>query len=35
VIEFEEFNVLVGLPEIREAEKRYYAHVADSHTRGA
>jgi 2,3-dimethylmalate lyase len=35
MIEFEEFNALVGLPRIREAERRYYAHLEDSHLRGA
>jgi hypothetical protein len=27
MIEFEKFNDLVGLPAIRDAEKRYYAEV--------
>jgi 2,3-dimethylmalate lyase len=35
MIEFEEFNNLVGLPRIREEEKRYYAHLEDPHLRGA
>ncbi|MEI9979590.1 MAG: oxaloacetate decarboxylase [Edaphobacter sp.] len=35
MIEFEEFNELVGLPKIREAEQRYYAHLEDPHLRGA
>ena len=35
MIEFEEFNDLVGLTKIREAEQRYYAHLADAHLRGA
>jgi 2-methylisocitrate lyase-like PEP mutase family enzyme len=35
MIEFEEFNALVGLPRIREAEQRYYAHLRDAHLRGA
>jgi 2,3-dimethylmalate lyase len=35
MIEFEEFNQLVGLPRIREAEQRYYAHLEDVHLRGA
>jgi 2,3-dimethylmalate lyase len=35
MIEFEEFNALVGLPKIREAEQRYYAHLEDPHLRGA
>jgi 2,3-dimethylmalate lyase len=35
MIEFEEFNQLVGLPKIREAEQRYYAHFEDAHLRGA
>jgi 2-methylisocitrate lyase-like PEP mutase family enzyme len=35
MIEFEEFNDLVGLPKIREAERRYYAHFEDAHLRGA
>lgn len=35
MIEFEEFNALVGLPMIHEAEQRYYAHVEDPHKRGA
>jgi hypothetical protein len=25
----------VGLPKIREAEQRYYAHFEDAHLRGA
>jgi 2,3-dimethylmalate lyase len=35
MIEFEEFNDLVGLPKIRETEQRYYAHFEDAHLRGA
>jgi 2-methylisocitrate lyase-like PEP mutase family enzyme len=35
MIEFEEFNALVGLPAIREAEEQYYAHVEEPHRRGA
>ena len=35
MIEFEEFNQLVGLPKIREDEQRYYAHFEDAHLRGA
>jgi 2,3-dimethylmalate lyase len=35
MIEFDEFNALVGLPGIREAEQKYYAHVEDPHLRGA
>jgi 2-methylisocitrate lyase-like PEP mutase family enzyme len=35
MIEFEEFNDLVGLPGIRQSEKRYYAHLEDAHLRGA
>ncbi len=35
MIEFDEFNQLVGLPKIREAEQRYYAHLEDAHLRGA
>jgi 2,3-dimethylmalate lyase len=35
MIEFEEFNRLVGLPRIREAEQRYYSHLEDAHLRGA
>src|ERR1700722_16171699 len=35
MIEFEEFNQLVGLPRIREAEQRYYSHLEDAHLRGA
>ena len=35
MIEFEEFNQLVGLPRIREAEERYYSHLGDAHLRGA
>jgi len=35
MIEFEEFNALVGLPEIRAAEEHHYAHLDDPHTRGA
>ena len=34
MIEFEEFNALVGC-EIREAERRDYAHLEDPHLRGA
>jgi 2,3-dimethylmalate lyase len=35
MIEFEEFNELVGLPRIRQAEQSYYAHLEDAHLRGA
>ena len=35
MIEFDEFNELVGLPKIRESEQRYYAHLEDAHLRGA
>jgi hypothetical protein len=35
MIEFEEFNDLVGLGKIRAAEQRYYAHLEDAHLRGA
>jgi 2,3-dimethylmalate lyase len=35
MIEFEEFNDLVGLPEIRASEQRYYRHFEDAHKRGA
>jgi hypothetical protein len=35
MIEFEEFNQLVGLPRIREAEQRYYSQLEDAHLRGA
>jgi len=35
MIEFEEFNDLVGLPRIRQEEQRYYAHFEDAHLRGA
>jgi 2-methylisocitrate lyase-like PEP mutase family enzyme len=35
MIEFDEFNALVGLPAIREAEKQYYEHVEDPRLRGA
>jgi len=35
MIEFEEFNDLVGLPKIRQDEQRYYAHFEDAHLRGA
>jgi 2-methylisocitrate lyase-like PEP mutase family enzyme len=35
MIEFEEFNDLVGLPKIREAEQRYYSHLEDAHLRGS
>jgi 2,3-dimethylmalate lyase len=35
MIEFEEFNALVGLPKIREAEQKYYAQFEDAHLRGA
>src|SRR5215469_1269663 len=33
MIEFEDFNNLVGLPAIREKEKRYYGHFDDAHLR--
>jgi 2-methylisocitrate lyase-like PEP mutase family enzyme len=35
MIEFQEFNELVGLTKIRAAEQRYYAHLEDAHMRGA
>ena len=35
MIEFQEFNDLVGLTKIREAEQRYYAQLEDAHLRGA
>jgi hypothetical protein len=35
MIEFEDFNALVGLPRIREAEQKYYAHFEDAYLRGA
>jgi hypothetical protein len=35
MIEFEEFNNLVGLPKIRETEQQYYAHFENAHLRGA
>ncbi|HUO40772.1 MAG TPA: hypothetical protein VMU34_24320 [Mycobacterium sp.] len=35
MIEFEEFNRLVGLPKIRAAEEHYYSEVKDPHLRGA
>jgi 2-methylisocitrate lyase-like PEP mutase family enzyme len=35
LIEFDEFNALVGLQEIREAELRHYPHVKDPALRGA
>jgi hypothetical protein len=35
MIEFEDFNDLVGLPKIREAEERYYAQLEEAHLRGA
>jgi methylisocitrate lyase len=35
MIEFDEFNDLVGLSKIRERERRYYAHLEDAHLRGA
>lgn len=35
MIEFEEFNALVGLPVIREAEERDYGHLEAAHARGA
>jgi 2,3-dimethylmalate lyase len=34
MIEFEAFNNLVGLPAIRDAELRYYAHIQDVNRRG-
>jgi 2-methylisocitrate lyase-like PEP mutase family enzyme len=34
MIEFEEFNALVGLPAIRQAEEKYYSHFGDAHRRG-
>ncbi len=34
MIEFEEFNALVGLPAIREAEEQYYGHLDDARRRG-
>jgi methylisocitrate lyase len=33
MIEFEDFNNLVGLPAIREKEQRYYGHFDDAHLR--
>jgi 2,3-dimethylmalate lyase len=35
MIEFKEFNELVGLPEIRESEQKYYGHFENAHLRGA
>jgi 2-methylisocitrate lyase-like PEP mutase family enzyme len=35
MIEFDDFNALVGLPAIREAEQKYYAHIEDPHLRGS
>src|SRR5271168_2248615 len=35
MIQFEEFNELVGLPEIRQREERYYHHLDEVHRRGA
>jgi 2,3-dimethylmalate lyase len=35
MIEFEEFNELVGLTKIRQAEQQYYSHLEDAHLRGA
>jgi 2-methylisocitrate lyase-like PEP mutase family enzyme len=35
MIEFEEFNALVGLAAIRDNEERYYTHLEDAHKRGA
>jgi 2-methylisocitrate lyase-like PEP mutase family enzyme len=35
MIEFEEFNELVGLPVIRDTEQRYYSDFEDPHRRGA
>jgi 2,3-dimethylmalate lyase len=35
MIEFEEFNDLVGLSKIRATEQRYYAHLEDAHLRSA
>jgi 2,3-dimethylmalate lyase len=35
MIEFDEFDALVGLPAIREAEEKYYGHLDDAHTRGS
>jgi len=29
LIPFEDFNAVVGLPGIREADERYYAHLED------
>jgi 2,3-dimethylmalate lyase len=35
MIEFEEFNALVGLAAIRETEERDYGHLEDAHKRGS
>jgi 2,3-dimethylmalate lyase len=35
MIEFEEFNTLVGLAAIRKAEERDYGHLENAHKRGA
>ena len=35
MIEFEEFNELVGLPKIRETEESYYSELEHPHLRGA
>lgn len=35
MIEFDEFNALVGLPAIRAGEECYYKHVDEVHLRGA
>ena len=35
MIEFEEFNELVGLPSIRQMEEKYYGHLDDAHLRGS
>ena len=35
MMEFEEFNSLVGLPAIRQTEEKYYQHIAAPHQRGS
>jgi hypothetical protein len=35
LIPFEDFNAVVGLPGIREADERYYAQLEHPHKRSA